>query len=100
MCSRVSRTIFMSCRLAPSTATLMGTPAASVSKLRFVPSFALSVGLGPVFFPAQWRFAHGSIHRQPGPIQALQTIVIQQPLHPEFLKDPGIQPLSKAPVGG
>lgn len=44
----VASTILLSCRLAPSTASSIGTPDASLSKLRFTPFPARSVGFGPV----------------------------------------------------
>ena len=51
MLSRVASATFLSCRLAPSTANPTGTPAASVSRLRFVPSLPRSVGFLPVRSP-------------------------------------------------
>ena len=57
--STVTRTSFMSWRLAPSTARPTGTPWASVSRLRLTPRLPRSVGLAPVFFPTQGRFGHG-----------------------------------------
>src|SRR5436190_1254729 len=53
MFSSVSRTIFMSRRLAPSAATATGTPAASARTDRLVPFFDRSTGLLPVFFPPE-----------------------------------------------
>jgi hypothetical protein len=51
MLTKVASTSFMSCRLAPSTATPKGTPRPSVSKLRLTPCLARSVGFGPVSSP-------------------------------------------------
>src|SRR4051812_8372560 len=51
MLSRVASATFLSWRLAPSTARPTGTPRASVSRLRFVPSLPRSVGFRPVRSP-------------------------------------------------
>jgi hypothetical protein len=59
----VSFVILKSFRFAPSTAMPIGTPCPSVSRLRFAPCFARSVGFGPLFFPSKRRFCHRSIHR-------------------------------------
>jgi hypothetical protein len=78
----VARTSFISWRLAPSTAIPTGMPLASVNTLRLTPDLPRSVGLGPVFFPAQGGFGHGPVHAQPTPVQALQFIVALQPHFP------------------
>src|SRR5262245_31563483 len=46
----------MSCLLAPSTDTLIGTPLPSTNTLRLVPDLALSVGFAPVPFPPRGTF--------------------------------------------
>ena len=51
MLSSVASTSFLSWRLAPSTARPTGTPLASVSRLRLVPSLPRSVGFRPVRSP-------------------------------------------------
>src|SRR3954469_12193452 len=70
MLARVASTNFMSLRFAPSTTTPMGMPCPSVNRLRLVPLLARSVGLGPVFFPAERRFGHCAVHGLPLPIEA------------------------------
>lgn len=96
MLSTVSRTILKSFRLAPSTARPIGMPFASVSRLRLVPSFARSVGLGPVFFPSKWCFRHGTVHRQPSPINSFQPVISQQAASPEFQKYSGLGPFQES----
>ncbi len=49
MACRVSRISLKSLRLAPSMTTEIGTPLASVKRLRLTPFFPRSVGLAPVF---------------------------------------------------
>src|ERR1039457_1032477 len=93
MLASVSRTIRMSWRLAPSTASPTGTPEASVSSERLTPSLARSVGLGPHFFPRQWRFGHRAVQAQPAPVEAFQFIVLQEPGRPEFQEHAGLYPL-------
>src|SRR4051794_41879656 len=51
MLSSVASTNFLSWRLAPSTASPTGTPAASVSRLRLAPRLPRSVGFLPVHSP-------------------------------------------------
>src|SRR5436305_7480896 len=99
MLSMVGRSSFISWRLAPSMARPMGTPCPSVSKLRLTPALARSVGLGPVFFPAQRRFGHRPVHAQPGPVDPFDLIVRHQPGRPELLEDPGLDPLLEAVMG-
>ena len=72
--SSVADTIFISWRLAPSMASATGMPFASVSRLRLTPPLARSVGLGPIFFPAQRGFRHGTIERQPIPVDGIERI--------------------------
>src|SRR5215471_18592822 len=75
MLSIVSRTIFMSGRLAPSTASPMGMPSASTNRLRLAPFLARSVGFFPVFFPPEGCLGHAPVHRQPGPVDPLPAVV-------------------------
>src|SRR5262245_54936691 len=100
MLSTVSRTIFMSGRLAPSTARPTGTPRPSTSRLRLTPCLARSVGVLPVFFPPEGRLGHAPVHTQPPPVDALQAVVLQQALLPELEKDAGFDPFLEAVVGG
>src|SRR4051812_18484979 len=76
----------------------MGTPRASVTTERLVPSFPRSVGLGPVFFPTQGSFGHRSIGRQPLPIDPDKSIIGQQPLPSKFIEHTGLDPFREAPV--
>src|SRR5215210_3698825 len=85
--SIVARTNFISCRLAPSIANPIGTPWPSVSRLRLTPRLPRSVGLRPVFFPAQWRLGHRPVHAQPVPVNALQFVKLLQARLPEFQED-------------
>src|ERR1700687_3516323 len=100
MLSMVSRTNFMSLRFAPATANPIGIPWASVKRLRLTPLFARSVGLGPLFFPAQRSLGHCAIHAQPVPIQPVQFLKACQPAGPEFQKDACRFPFLKATMGG
>jgi hypothetical protein len=74
-------------------------PRASVRRLRLVPLLARSVGLGPVFSPAQGGLGHRAIQGEPPPVNALQLLVGEQARDPELLKHPGLGPLLKAAVG-
>ena len=76
--STVDRTSFMSWRLVPSTASPTGIPWASANRLRLTPRLPRSVGLGPVFFPAQRGFGHGPVQAQPTPVQTLQFVIAFQ----------------------
>ena len=100
MLSIVARTSFMSCRLAPSTANPIGTPCPSVSRLRLTPLLPRSVGLRPVFFPAQRRLGHRPIHAQPVPVDAVQVVKLLHARLPQLQKDAGLDPFLKAVVGG
>jgi hypothetical protein len=99
MLSSVSRAILKSLRFAPSTARPTGTPDASVSRLRLVPFLARSVGLGPVFFPAERRLRHRSVHRQPVPVEAYELVVGEQPTAPKLLEDSRFGPLQESAMG-
>src|ERR671932_2684695 len=98
--SMVARTSFMSCRLAPSTATPIGTPCPAVSRLRFTPCLPRSVGFGPVFFPPERCLRQRSIHAQPGPINPVQFIELLHPGEPQLLKDARLDPFLKAVMRG
>src|SRR3982751_7124505 len=71
----VSFVILKSLRVAPSAATPIGPPCPSVSRLRFAPCFARSVGFGPLFFPSKRRFCHRPIHRTESQVYALPLVV-------------------------
>src|ERR1700730_10432285 len=96
MLSNVSSASFMSGRLAPSTARPTGMPWLSTSRLRLAPFLARSVGFLPVFFPPEGRLGHAPVQRQPLPIDALHTVVLQQPGLPHLPEDAGLNPLLKA----
>ncbi len=96
MLSMVSKAILKSFRLAPSIASPNGIPYPSVRRLRFVPFFARSVGLGPVFFPTERGLAHRTVHREPLPVNTYQPIKGEEPLLPEFKEDTSFDPLKKA----
>src|SRR5437763_16813996 len=99
MLSNVSSTIFMSGRLAPSTANPIGMPWPSTSRLRLVPRLARSVGFLPVFFPPERRLGHATVHAQKGPVDALQIVVGHQPRLPQCQKDAGAHPLLETVMG-
>jgi hypothetical protein len=87
-----------SLRFAPSTVRPSGMPAASVTRLRLVPSLARSVGLGPVFFPTQRGLGHGPVHGQPTPVQPLERIVGEQSASPELVEHSVLRPLEESAV--
>src|SRR5689334_17486539 len=89
----VSSTSLKSTRFAPATATPTGIPCASVRRLRFVPLFARSVGLGPVLFPPQRGFGYGAVHRLPTPVDPLGFVIRLQAQGPEFLEYARCAPL-------
>src|SRR5262245_31444154 len=93
MASSVARAILKSFRFAPSTTTLTGMPCASVSTLRFVPRFARSVGLGPVFFPTERGLRHRPIHRYPAPVESNKLVVAVERFRPKLLEHTGLRPL-------
>src|SRR5215471_8904490 len=99
MLSIVSRTIFMSGRLAPSTASPMGMPSASTNRLRLAPFLARSVGFLPAFFPPEGCLGHAPVHAQPGPVNPHEVVVFEEARLPELQEDAGLDPLLKAVVG-
>jgi hypothetical protein len=78
----------------------MGTPSASVNKLRLTPFLARSVGFGPHFFPAQRGLGHGPIHRLPCPIDPFQLVILQQASFPKPPENARLDPLLEAIMGG
>src|SRR4051794_24179549 len=100
MLSRVSPTIFMSLRLAPSTASPTGTPLASTNRLRLTPFLARSVGFFPVFSPPERGLGHAPVHAQPGPVDAPEVVELQEARPPELQEDAGGGPLLEPVVGG
>src|SRR5438876_4520057 len=92
MLVNVSRTIFMSLRLAPSTARPIGMPAASTNWLRLTPCLARSVGFLPVFFPPERRLGHAAVHAHPGPVDPLHVVVGHQAYLPPLFKHPRLDP--------
>src|SRR5260370_1145261 len=99
MLSMVGRTSFMSWRFAPSIVRPIGTPCPSVSKLRLPPLLPRSVGLGPVFSPAERRFGHRPVHTQPLPVNATEFIKLLNSGLPECEEDSRLHPLLKAIMG-
>src|SRR5205807_3174670 len=99
MLASVSRTSFMSGRLAPSTAKPTGMPSASTSRLRLAPRLPRSVGFLPVFFPPEGRLGQAPVHRDPGPVQALPVVVGHQAGLPEGLEDARRDPFLETVVG-
>jgi hypothetical protein len=75
-------------------------PLASTSRLRLTPCLARSVGFFPVFFPPEGCLGHAPVHRQPGPVDALQVIVGHQTRLPQGLENAGFDPFLEAVVGG
>src|SRR5688572_1332182 len=98
MLAIVSRASLKSTTFAPSTASPRGIPADSVSRLRFVPDLARSVGLGPLFFPSQRRLRHRAIHGQPVPVDADEFVVSFQRSHPGLLENTRFGPFER-PLG-
>src|SRR5438270_13378491 len=99
MLSSVSRTIFRSGRLAPSTASPTGMPRPSTSWLRLTPRLARSVGFLPVFFPPEGRLGHAPVQAQERPVDPPGTVVVEQPGLPPLEEHPGLDPLLEAVVG-
>src|SRR5579883_670960 len=98
--SIVCRAILKSLRLAPSTATPIGMPSPSTNRLRLTPNLPRSVGFLPVFFPPEGCLGHAPIHRQPGPVDSLQLVILQQPCLPQLQEHAGGDPLLEAVVCG
>src|SRR6478736_5166033 len=94
--SSVARTIFMSCRLAPSIARPIGMPCPSVSKLRLTPLLPRSVGFRPVFFSPERCLRHRSIHTQPSPVDALQFVKLLDAGIPQLQEDASFDPFLEA----
>src|SRR5262249_26330400 len=86
-------------RLAPPTASPTGTPLPPARVLRLAPLLALSVGLGPVFFPPERRLGHAPVHAQPPPVDALQGVVPQEAALPQPQEGPVGDPLLEPVVG-
>src|SRR5258708_21981961 len=95
----VPATIFMSLRLAPSTARPTGMPAASTNRLRLVPCLARSVGFLPVFFPPEGRLGHAPVHTRPGPVDPFPIIIGSQPPLPHAQKDARFHPFLEPGLG-
>jgi hypothetical protein len=71
---------------------------ASVNKLRLVPRFARSVGVGSGFFPPERRLGHRAVHRQPAPVHPDKLVVVRQPRHPRLLEHACFGPFHEAPM--
>jgi hypothetical protein len=76
-----------------------GTPLASTRTLRLTPLLARSVGFFPVFFPPEGSLGHAAVHAQPLPVDALETVVLQEAGFPDLEKDPGLYPFLEAIMG-
>jgi hypothetical protein len=100
MLASVAWSSLKSLTLAPAISSPSGTPAPSVSRLRFVPCLALSVGLRPLPSPPRGGFRHRSVGGQPLPLEAFQAVVFHEPLPPQFEEETRLAPLAEAPVGG
>jgi hypothetical protein len=70
----------------------MGKPCPSVSRDRLVPLLPRSVGLRPVFSPAQRCLGHRPVHRLPFPVEAPAGIKLDQACLPELTKHPSFAP--------
>jgi hypothetical protein len=72
-------------------------PLPSTSKLRLAPFLARSVGFLPVFFPPEGCLGHAPVHTQPFPVNALQTVILQEsglPKRQEYASgDPLLEPI-------
>ena len=79
-------------------ATARGMPPPSVSRVRFVPHLARSVGLGPVFPPAQRRFGHRAVESLPLPLDACERLVGKQATVPEVAEHACLGPLLETAV--
>ena len=75
-------------------------PLPSASWLRLTPFLARSVGFLPVFSPPEGRLGHAPVHRQPGPVDAPQAVVLQQARPPHLEEDALADVLLEAVVGG
>lgn len=74
-------------------------PRASVNRLRLTPPLPRSVGLGPVFFPAQRRFVQRTVESHPVEIEAYQVLVVLQGHVPELREDTSLHPFLEPGVG-
>jgi hypothetical protein len=99
MLASVSSTILPSGRLAPSTATPIGTPSPSTNRLRLTPCLARSVGFFPVFFPPERRFGHAAVHAHPGPVDPFPIVISQETGFPQSPKNTSFHPFLKPIVG-
>src|SRR5881275_27359 len=98
MLVRVSTNSLKSFLFAPATNKPTGTPLDSTSNERLVPCLLRSVGLGPVFFPRQGRLGHRPLHREPSPVDPVESVVLGQPGLPEAQKETVLDPGLKAVV--
>jgi hypothetical protein len=72
----------------------------SVSRLRLVPIFPRSVGFFPTFFPPEGGLGHGPIHRQPLPVDALESVVLGQTVLPQRQEHARCRPFLEAAMRG
>src|SRR5450759_435312 len=92
MASSVSKVAFMSWVFAPVMTAERGVPLWSVRMCLFVPSLALSVGLGPVLSPER-RLDRTRVERLPSPLDSPQLVVLPEEPDPQLLEDPFADPL-------
>ena len=84
--------------LAPAMTTPSGTPLASVSTLRLTPRLPRSVGLRPLFFPAQGRLAHAPVCAQIPPVHPGQRVILGHRQRPQPLPDACFHPFHEPVV--
>ncbi len=98
MLAIVSFVILESFRFAPSIAMPMGIPCPLVSRLRFAPCLARSVGLGPHFFPRKRRFRHRPVQGLPFPVDPFKFVIAGKPFSPYCEKHSRLNPFLKTAV--
>lgn len=91
--SMVASRSLQSCRFAPSSTAAKGPPSASTKILFFVPSFPRSVGLGPIFSPAEPGLVGASVGGLPCPIKAAEFVAFGNKLFPDALEKTLFHPL-------
>ena len=99
MLSKVGLKSFVSWTLAPATATLRGSPAASTRRLFLLPALPRSVGFRPMA-PPQTRFAHRAIRRLPFPVHPTQLLAFFYQDRPDALQRPTPYPALGGPMDG
>ena len=98
--STVTRTSFMSWRLAPSTARPTGTPARFSQQAAFDAPLALVGGVGAGFPPPKGALVMAPSMLTPTPVQTLQFAIAFQSHSPQLQEHSSGHPFLKAQVGG